>query len=255
MFTTVAFQQRRVATALATLDAVTDPTHFTSAEDIRIGKYNKIIGLCCLGHSPQSAYVISPSLRAISRCYISPLIGVSVGYVGRYARLFDDRSRNPMPLITNESLNAYYEKSEDNEDEDDLIGVWLADAPISVASGDIRTIHMASDNSAFAQLIWTYSDVTLTPDLPAGRYAVVGARCWMHQKVGLVRFIFRDEPQRPAVIAINDDTILSSEREFRQGYLGVYGTFDASNPFGIEVLPVKTVATAIYARVDIMKVG
>lgn len=255
MFTTVAFQERRVATALAELLAVPDETHFTSGDDLRIGKYDRIIGLLCLGNAPADAYVISPSLRALSRVYIAPMIYSAPGYVGLYNYMFDDRSRNPIPVEKGEALNAFFEKSAEDATFDDMIVVWLADAPITPVFGDIRTIK-ANASGTFPPLVWTNSELSFTPDLPSGVYAIVGARAYLDNSQGIVRFNFREQANRPGVICVEQSGCLSTDREFRKGYLGEYGRFETNNPPSIDVLSHYAAgATDVYMRIDVIKVG
>lgn len=256
MFTTVAFQERRTTIAMSELNAVPDETHYTTGDDLRIGKYNRIIGAFVCGNTPQDGYLISPSLRAFSRVYITPLIqhdGMNKTPSQGYPNRFDDRSQNPIPIETGESLNAFYEKSADAASDDDMIGVWLADGPIVPVHGDIRTVN-AYCTGTYPQLVWTNDELTWTPDLPTGRYAIVGARAFTNNGIGIVRFVFRDQPQRPGVISFNARSLMSTDPPFRKGYLGIFGEFDVNNPPSVDIIGVRA-PTSCYMRIDIMKVG
>lgn len=253
MWTVEAFQERNTTVTITELNAVPSQIHFTSDDDLRIGRFNSLIGACAIAFAIGDAYLTSPSMRAVSRCYIAPLYNPGSGYVKQYNSIFDDRMHCPIPLETNEALNAFIQRTLDSDVYDPLIGVWLADGPVAPVVGDIRTIKMSATGT-YPQLAWTYDKLSIEPDLPTGRYAIVGARAYVTDAIGLVRFVFPDMLQRPGLIAISEADLMTTEPSFRKGRMGVWGEFETNNPPGIEILPVKD-ADDCNMRVDVMKVG
>lgn len=255
MFTLVAFSEKHptAATEDAIL-AVPDQSHKVSGDDIYIGKWNRIVGLHAYGHSIGLARVVSPSLRAKSSIYISPLVN-DLGDYGQFTtRDFDDRHDCAMPIVSGEALNAYVTDTEISATENDVVGVWLADAPIVPVKGAIWTVRATAAAIVGVEKSWVNGEMAWTPDLPMGRYQVVGARCYIGSG-GLYRFVFIGESHRPGGICVHEQH-LQEEQAFRVGNLGVWGEFDSVTPPSLDILP-RLVAgtTGAYLMIDLIKIA
>lgn len=252
MFTTVAFSEiLATGGTIAELAAVPDQTHRISGDDLYIGKFNELVGECAIAAQLGNAYLTSPSLRRVARKYIAPLFIHPSSYHIPFT--WNWHGESPLPLATNEAVNAFCEESSVSAVHNPTIGMWLADGAITPVKGVIWTIH-ASASGTFAEKAWTNAALTITPDLPVGKYQIVGARCYMVDG-GLFRFNFVGEWNRPGGVCISEYAMASMPWQ-RNGGMGVWGAFDAILPPTIDLLPQKVAGeTAAYLRIDIIKVG
>ncbi|GAI81524.1 unnamed protein product, partial [marine sediment metagenome] len=168
-------------------------------------------------------------------------------------RRFDDRHDCPLVLTENEALNAYITDVQIDVNQNDLLGVWLADAPIVPIKGEIWTVYAEATGIVAVEKSWVNGEMAWTPDLPVGRYQIVGARCYLGSG-GLFRFSFIGQYHRPGGICVHEQN-LQEEKIFRVGNLGVWGEFDSINPPSFDVLcqlPAGT--TGAYLRIDLIRV-
>ena len=253
MFTVIAFAEQRSDTTAGYIAGATDETHRVTGDDIYVGDWNLLLAAFVCSYSPQYTYLISPSLRRTSQVYISHQY--IPGAPSAFDRLLGRGFGNPLTLDKMEALNCYQAVGGYNASRVELCGVWLADAPISPITGEIFTIRINSEEAtSFTKGVWLNHELTYTPDLPVGRYAVVGARMY-GADYGLFRFNFRGIPARPGGIVIPDER-LAADKIFREGRLGVWGEFDSVLPPSMDVLLVSTNATTqLWGFMDIIKIA
>lgn len=253
MWTVVAFCEPRASNAMDVIAAVGDETHKVSGADLYIGKWNQLVGAYARWTAIQDVYLISPSLRRVSQIYIQPMEQSSV--IQNQLRRFSPRVNAPLKLDTSEALNVYMETSQYDETTAALVGVWLADAPITPVTGEIYTVKVVSEAvQTFTQAVWKNHELAFTPDLAVGRYAIVGARMYGGSP-GLFRFVSREVAERPGGIMLTDQNLYDDEI-FHMGQLGIWLEFDSVLPPSLDVLMAKTcVGQAVYGRLDIMKIG
>lgn len=252
MHTLVAFAEcLATAATIQLITGVPDQTHRVSGDDIYIGKWNKLVGECGMGAQISNAYLISPSLRRVSQKYIQELFLHPSTYIHNLT--WNWHGESPLSLDTNEALNAYAEESSVSAAHTPIVGAWLADGPVPPVKGEIQTIH-ASCTGTYSQKVWNYDDLTFTPDLPVGKYQLVGARCYMVAG-GLFRFVFPGQGHRPGGLCISESHITSMPWQHNGG-MGVWGEFDQILPPGIELLPQAVAGeTEAYLRIDLIKVA
>lgn len=252
MHTLVAFSEvPAVAATSGTINAVPDQTHRVSGDDIYIGKFNQLIGECAIGPQITDAYLISPSLRRVARKYVAPLFITPSSYI--VPLTWNWHGESPLKLDTNEALNAYATETSLSAVHNDIIGVWLADGPVAPVHGEIWTVH-ASVSGTFAELAWGNAEMTWTPDLPVGKYQIVGARCYMEEP-GLFRFNFVGGFNRPGGVCIHEYH-LSTMPWQRNGGMGVWGEFEQVLPPSIDLLPQAVNGeTEAYLRIDLIKIA
>jgi len=166
----------------------------------------------------------------------------------RYAvMLFPD---NPIPLVATEALTVELANRAVTGARGIAL-VMLADKAIAPIRGDIRTVRGTTNFTPTANA-WSSGAITLDQDLPAGRYAVVGAKVVGGATYGFFRLIFTGYTWRPGGVIVRDIR-LEVDKLFRRGCLGVWGTFRHDQPPRLEVMEITAVANpTVY--LDIMKV-
>jgi len=249
MHTTIAFTQEPAVTTEEFIAGVADDTHRVSGDDIYIGKRNQVIAMFGGGHSMQTMRLVSPSLRRFMTPYIHPYLSMAAD-----AYFFTtpvEMCRNPIPLETNEALNAKCLVSEVHATIDNFVGVSLAEGPIARVNGDIRTMVMEASITA-TQKTWVASDITLAQDLPVGRYAIVGAACRSNY-TGVFRLIGVGQDNRPGgMVTAGSDVIDTTNQRF--GNMGVWMEFDQINPPRIEMC-LNVTGSWYSLKLDLMRVG
>lgn len=252
MFTTVAFSELLATPAvMAEIAAVPDQTHRTSLDDLYIGKFNELVGECAIGAQIQDAYITSPSLRRVSQKYIAPLFIHPSDY--HIPVTWNWHGDSPLPLATNEAVNAFAEESSVSAAHCPTIGMWLSDKEITPVKGVIWTVK-ASASGTFNQKAWNNVALNITPDLPVGRYQIVGVRCYMVDG-GLFRFNFVGDWFRPGGVCISEYAMATMPWQ-RNGGMGVWGEFDAILQPTIDLLPQAVAGeTEAYLRIDLIKVS
>ena len=135
MHTTIAFCQEPAVTTEEFVAGVADDTHRVNGDDIYIGKYNRIIAMFAGGWSLQTMRLSAPSLRRFFTPYIHPYLGMSGDAYFFVSPV--EMCRNPIPLETNEALNALAVVSAVDNTKDNYAGVSLALGPIAPVTGDI----------------------------------------------------------------------------------------------------------------------
>jgi len=253
MFTTIAFSEVPAAATEQLILGVPDQSHRVSGDDIYVGKYNKLVGAYAFGYALSNCRLSAPSLRRVSSLYVAPLVNDLGGYAEYTSKHLDWRGKSALPLTTNEALNAYGTAAA-SADQNFLIGVWLADAPIVPVEGEIWTVYAYHAISA-VQKVWTNTELTWADDLPVGRYQVVGARAWTTYG-GIFRFVFIGEANRPGGVCCHEK-FLQEDIVQRKGGMGVWGEFDSVNPPSVDwITPwIAGDDSGIYMRIDLIKIG
>lgn len=249
MHTTIAFCQEPAVTTEENIAGVTDDHMRVSGDDIMIGRLNQIVAMFGGGHSAQTIRVVTPSLRRFFCPYIHPYLGCQTDAYWIVKPV--DLSRNPIPIMTNEAMNALMTVSEVHTDVDNFVGVSLSDGPLAPVTGDIRTMVIEASITA-TQKTWVSGDLTLPVDLPVGRYQVVGAMCRSNYP-GIFRLIPVGEDYRPGGLIDAGDKLMDCLSQ-RFGNMGVWCEFDQLTPPKIEVC--MNVTGSWYSlKLDLIRVG
>lgn len=256
MFTTIAWNEGRVAaTAIEPVD-VTDDDHVIGVgDDFYVPKLNKLIGVYAGAGitagtaGPSQAYLDSPSLRRVTRQEVSILDCFATTPTRSHVKMFP---QNPLTLDEGEALNAYLANTAVIALARGIVAAFLADAAIVPVKGEIRTILCTSVVTGLLG-VWSSGPLTLAYDLPAGRYQLVGARCLAGLTAQVFRFIFPEQWARPG--GVSSRLIVDPVMEdFRSGNLGVWGEFTHRALPRLEILNVETVANPTVF-LDVIKVG
>ena len=249
MHHTVAFVQEPAVTTEEYIAGVSDDSARVSGDDIYIGKYDHIVAMFGGGHSTQTLRVLTPSLRRNFCPYIHPYYSEAADAYWVVKPV--EMCRNPIPVMTNEALNAMAKVSEVHTDVDNFVGVSLALGTIAPVTGDIRTMVIEGSITA-TQKTWVSGNLTLPVDLPVGRYQVVGAMCRSNY-TGIFRLIPIGEDYRPGGMVDAGDKIMDCLSQ-RFGNMGVWCEFDQLTPPKIEVCLYYT-GSWYSLKLDLKKVG
>lgn len=240
---------------LQPIAAVEDDIVFTSGDDVRVPQsFDRLLG--AVGYIGNQAAatrgrIVSPSLRGFLNIEMIPLVIAQVpGVTQHILSLF---TRSPVPLAVGESLNYESDGGGDGATAQDVTGlVWLGDGPVQPVEGDIRTVR-ATTVVTTVRRAWTSATLVFSEDLPAGRYAVVGAR-FQATNMGAGRLIFVSGGGRPGTIGANDENSPDLTGS-RHGAWGIWGEFDINQPPSAEFLSLSTADTNPVVYLDIMRVG
>jgi len=249
MHTTIAFCEEGAVNTEENIAAVSDQHARVSGNDIYIGKYNQIISMFGGGASTSWMRIKSPSLRRLFCPYIHPYYSSAADAYWVVKPMYMPDS--PIPLETNEALEATAKSTEFNANIDNFVGVSLAEGVITPVSGDIRTMVIEADLT-LTQKTWCNGTLTLPVDLPVGRYQIVGAQCRSGYP-GIFRFVPIGADHRPGGMVDAGAKMIDTTGQ-RQGKLGVWCEFDQLTPPSIEIC--LNVTGGWYSlKVDLIKVG
>jgi len=248
---TVAWAEATAAGTLQPIAAVADDQVFTSGDDIRIPTgLNNLLGAFALGLAASRARIVAPSLRAFANFEIAPKI-ISETTPDLAPHRLVTLVRNPLPLAVGEFVN--FETDAGDGTNSDVAGIaMLGQGPVQAVAGEVRTLR-ATASITGTQIAWASEGVTFSEDLPAGRYAVVGARCEADQP-GASRLIFREGGPRPGALSVLTDAGSDIPGQ-RMGGWGVWGEFDINQPPTLEVLSMGAAGSAQVLYLDLMRIG
>jgi len=237
VFHTVAFHKAAVSATLLPLTPITDTQVSTAGYDLTVPELNQIVACLAFGGAPTQVQLQSPSLR---RVFLEDIGQAILTEVTTPAQDFlVDRRDSPISLTVSEKLNVATVHTTDG-----WILIWLADGPIAPVSGEIHTIRATTGHTALPDL-WENVALTLAQTLPAGRYAIVGARAFGTNLLA-ARFVLVGESWRPGVPAGADINAIRTD-PFRMGRFGLFGEFEFDSPPSVDLLGTGvTAAEEIY---------
>jgi hypothetical protein len=237
------------ASALAAISALADPHVRVVGNDIYVPKtFSKFAGAYGLGASVTQAQFTSPSLRRTLLFDLEPLeVSATPLCPARWENQFDA----PIPLDETEALD-YLAANNAGAAVRQVGLAFLADGPAKLDTRPSFTVRCTSATATVAYT-WTNVGLTITQTLPKGMYDIVGM--WA-QSTGLIaaRLVFPGPVyQRPGCIGC---TALGnfSDPAFRNGGLGVWGSFAHDAPPTVDMLSSSADATQIVL-LDVVKTG
>lgn len=250
MFTLVGYTQSVDTSGVLTLHAaIPDPHVRTQGNDIVIpNDLNNIILAFAGGSGPISrAQLQSPSLRRVLNPEIAPL---DIAAVPATPPLIADYRDSPLPLDKGEFLDfAAAETGAAAQRQNGF--VWLADGPTKVDTRGFFTVRVTAAVTLVA-FTWTNGSLTFDQTLPAGQYAIVGAR--FRSATGLAfRFVIPGYLWRPGALMFAS-TASYDLPWFRAGNLGEWGTFAHNAPPTVDFCATGADA-AETGEIDLVKVA
>lgn len=248
MFTLAAFTDTHSSTSMLIVNAAADP-HLTVISNRLVvpPELPNIVGVYAGGTDIARAQLVSPSLRSFLNPELSP---VDTNALPASPDRFIDYRFTPIQLAPNEQLEADEANAAAGANRM-VVGVWLADGPISPVSGDVRSVRMTGTTTAVVNT-WTNCALTVDQALPAGRYRVVGAR-FFGTTMQLFRLVFPGYAWRPGGIGFASATLVEPPEQ-RFGNFGAWGEFNHNAPPTLDVL-CTAADTAQTGVVDLVKIA
>jgi len=230
-FTLVAYTSAAagINAALTALAAAADPHVRIVGNDIYVpNDFHFLWGGTGIGPTMTRAQFNSPSLRRTFLPEIAPLdVGAALPASPRKILLFDE---SPLPLDPGEALDAFITNTASDRE---TVLAWLSGGPSKVDDRPSYTLRVTSTPTAVAG-VWTNGAITFDQTLPAGTYDVVGARFRSTNLIAF-RFVFVGGTYRPGAIGYAATTSLDYDK-FRQGNLGIWGSFRHNAPPTVDFL-------------------
>jgi hypothetical protein len=232
VFAVVAYTESQDSAVLVNTAAVPDTLYRSSGDDIFVPRSVPFLGgFLAFGANFTQGQIWSPSiLRRMGGGYDIDQADLTAepGSPPNFVDLFD----RPIPLTAGEQLR--FLMAEDAAGASRVTAVlFLVGGPAAPIEGDVISVRYTGTTTLVAEA-WTVGSITPTPTLPAGRYALVGARV---QAAGLkaARFLSQDATFRPGVIGTDADGDITVQR-FRRGELGSWLEFEHDEPPQVEYL-------------------
>lgn len=248
-FTVVAWSESQDTSAVLTqVAALADQHVTTSGDDVLVPDFApNLVGVFAAGATISQAQLTSPSLRKSTQYDVNP---INIGAEPLTPTPFHNRFATPRALIPGEGLRALVAEGAAGAEQETVIA-FLSSGEMGSVSGEVQTIR-CTNGSTLVGYAWTLGALTLTQQLEAGRYAIVGMRA---QSAGLIaaRLVIPGSAYRPGCIGYD----ASSDAElsvFRYGALGSWGEFEHTFPPQCEFLSVSA-DTAQTVWLDVVKIA
>lgn len=189
----------------------------------------QLIWYYALGPNLTRAQVVAPSLRRMFPEEILPL-DVAALPTDQYRVV----SKVQFPLILDAGEPVETAMAENNAAASrGTILLALSDGSPQPQAGDFHTIRVTSTTAAVAN-VWSNIQLTFNDVLPSGMYAVVGG---MFQSTNMMawRLVFKGGMYRPGAPGVT--TVSQTQNPlFRNGNLGIWGSFENLTPPSVDVL-------------------
>jgi hypothetical protein len=243
-FTTKAYAAAMALTvAPLTLQAVLDQTGRVNGTGHVIDENNILLGgMAILGAAIAGNFArfSSPSLRELNNEYITP---INTGLLAPDPHFHSVDNYNTRALEKNEQLDAEAGGAIVAIGQKAIL-VWLADQEIKEVWGKI--IH-ARVNVTIAQAVnaWTQGTMTFIEPLPVGAWDVVGFDLVMAGGIA-ARLLFNNQTARPGIPVRQLPTSGRGINCFRNGHMGVWGSFSDLNFPSIECIGSVAAGSATY---------
>ena len=246
-FTVVGWFESQDSAALINTLALEDPHVRVEGDNVIVPAWApNIMGIYAWGKDLTLARLVSPSLRRLANPDICPIDKADVPTSNPP---FHDFFEAPIPLEVSEALT--FQGAEDFTDGGEMACfVWLGDAITPAPTGKIFTVRSTQTITATTPDVWNNRAFTLDQSLPAGRYAVVGARA-QSTYLRAFRFVIVGESHRPGAIGFAADGNIAPPR-FRNGRAGLWFEFEHNAPPTIDLMP-STAETAVSIWLDLIQ--
>jgi len=232
---------------LTEIDAVLDQHVTTDGKDVIVPSFaSNLVGVYAIGGTISGAQISSPTLRRSLLYDLSPL-DVYTKATGLYA--YHLRFNNPLALTPGEGLRALVAENAVAEERETVI-VALQGEPETVPEGEIHTVKCTS-TTTLTPYEWTLCPLSLTQQLEAGRYAIVGMRTITGGGIA-ARLVIPGSEYRPGVISDHVEGY-NTMPEMRYGRTTVFGSFEHTFVPQVEFFS-STADTAQIVFLDVIKV-
>lgn len=231
-FTLVAYDETVDSAVLQAITPVPSAIDRVSGDAVLAPRgLNKIGAIYVFGPNITRARVVAPSLGSFGAYEVAPVdLAANPPTLPNIINLF----ANPYELVSTEFVTV--EASEDAVGASRMTALlWYTDGQIDKPTGEIVTVR-ATGATALVAGAWSSVALAFATNLPAGRFACVGARVQTTTGVAF-RFVPSESggKARPGGVcssALNENI----DGLFRRGTLGTWFEFDNDTPPTVEVL-------------------
>lgn len=251
MFHVAAFDSSiATGTVLVDCKSITDAGMMTVSGDgyVMDKRFKLMIGAYAFGANLTRAQLQLPKFNLLAYQEISPLVNTAPG-AGQKPQ-FNSFLDGPRAIDETEVLIAQVIQA-GGLAENDIVGVWLADAPIVPVKAEHFTIRFTGATTLTAAA-WTTVTPTLDRNLPKGRYSIIGAR--LKSATGILfRVRLPGFAVAPGGVCAQSDLANDIEGQ-RHGGWGDWGDFDQNLLPTFDVLATAA-DTAQSGEMDLVKLG
>ena len=246
-FSLVGWSESVDSATLTDIEALLDQHVTTDGDDILVPAFaSNIIGVFAFGVSITGAQISSPTLRKGLMLDVAP---INVGAEPVFPLAFVNRLDRPIALTPGEGLRARVSEGGTSATRVGVL-VWLQGEYEEPPEGEILTVK-ATSATTVTPYEWSLCPLSLTQQLEAGRYALVGARVESANAIA-ARFVIPGSEYRPGVIAC--DAVGDTDYGiFREGRFGTFGEFEHTFIPQVEVLSADA-DTAEVVYLDVVKI-
>lgn len=232
---------------LTAINAVSDQHITTDGEDVLVPSFApNLVGVFAIGATISQAQISSPSLRKGLLYDVSPLNVAAEPDTRPYIH---DRFKHPMPLTEGEGLRALVAEGAAGA-EQETVFAFLEGEHQEAPSGVIMTVR-ATSATTLTPYEWSLCRLTLSQQLEAGRYAIVGMKAISAGALA-ARLVIPGSQFRPGVIAADTEGDVSIP-QFRYGEKGTFGEFEHTFIPAVEFFSISA-DTAETVYLDIIKI-
>lgn len=160
---------------------------------------------------------------------------------------------NPLRLTPGEGMQLHVKEDTAGDDRQATALVWLGDGNLGNPYPGLPmfTVRFTAAIAGVAYS-WQNGAITFEQNLPVGLYAVMGMHVITDSGIG-ARLVFSGQGARPGCLAYDAIEDISNQ-VFRNGNLGVWGTFHTHSPPTLDILCRTTDATQ-EGFLDLIKIG
>ena len=160
---------------------------------------------------------------------------------------------NPLRLNAGEGMQLHVRETVAGDDRQATGLVWLGNGALTNPYVGMP-LFTARFTAAIAGVAysWQNGGITFEQNLPVGTYAVMGMHVITASGIG-ARLVFSEAGARPGCLAYDDIEDISNQ-VFRNGNLGVWGTFHTHSPPTLDIL-CRTTDASQEGWLDLIKIG
>lgn len=249
-FTLVAYDETIDSAVLQALTPLPSAIDRVSGDAVLVPRgLNKLGGCYAFGVNLVRARIVAPSLGAFGSFELNPIdIAANPPTYPAFLDLFD----NPYELVATEFVTVEASENGAGATKQDAL-LWYTDGVIEKPAGEVITVRATSATALVANT-WSNVPIVFAVNLPAGRFACVGARC--ESATGLAfRFVPSESggKARPGGICASASNEVMPKR-FRNGNLGTWFEFDNDTPPTIDIWASGADATQVVI-LDLVYLG
>lgn len=231
---------------LTEITALKDQHVTTKGDDILVPSFApNLMALFALGATISRAQFSTPSLRERSLIDINPL---NIGAEPLSNPRIVDYTDRPVALTPGEGARFLVAEGVAGAEQEFGLA-WLQSEREEIPAGEIETIRCTATTTLTANA-WTLCELTLSQQLRAGKYAIVGMSAISGGAIA-ARLVIPGSAFRPGVIAFDSESDFGTTYA-RNGRLGKWGEFEHVYPPQVEFLSVSA-DTAETVYLDVIK--